>query len=171
MSVTAPSATAFSCAARDPGIAHGGDWVVLEGVVESNSPLGARIRVERVYQSLTDRTITVFPARWAASSYGYPWTFYLKPGLFSYDDPDCGGSHPGAFTAREREVFGEGRTPDPDEFLLGTVGNGVAVAVAFVLLLLGRAIGRQRAGRFASSATSLEARPPERRPGARRSGG
>ena len=146
MSVTAPSAAAFSCAARDPGLAHGGDWVVLEGVVESNSLLGARIRVERVYQSLTDRTITVFPARWAASSYGLPWTFYLKPGLFSYDDPDCGGSHPGAFTAREQEVFGEGRSPDPDELFLGTVGNGVALAGVLAMLVLRRAIGRHGAG-------------------------
>ena len=144
MSVTAGSATAFSCAARDPGLAHGGDWVVVEGVVESNSLLGARIRVERIHQSLTDRTITVFPARWAPSSYGQPWTFYLKPGLFSYDDPDCGGSHPGVVTPREREVFGEGRPPDPDEFFLGTVGNGVAVAAAFALLLLRRAIGQRR---------------------------
>jgi len=144
MSVTGPSATAFSCVARDPGLAHGGDWVVLDGVIESNSPLGARIRVEHVYQSLTDRTITVFPARWAASSYGLPWTFYLKPGLFSYDDPDCGGSHPGVFTAREREVFGEGRPPDPDELFLGTVGNGVALTGVLALVFIRRAIGRQR---------------------------
>jgi hypothetical protein len=142
MSVTTAPAGALSCVARDPGLANGGDWIVLEGIVEANSPLGARVRVELVYQSLTDRTITVFPARWAPSSYGHPWTFYLKPGFFSYDDPDCGGSHPGTFTPREREVFGEGRPPDPDEWFLGTMGNGVALAMSLALLLGWRALGR-----------------------------
>lgn len=138
MSATTTPANAFTCVARDPGLANGGDWIVLEGIVEANSPLGARVRVERLYKSLTDRTITVFPARWAPSSYGHPYTFYLKPGLFSYHDPDCGGSHPGAFTPREREVFGEGRLPDPDEWFLGTVGNGVAIAGTLALLLVRR---------------------------------
>ena len=93
----------------------------------------------------------MFPARWAPSSYGHPWTFYLKPGLFSYDDPDCGGSHPGGFTAREREVFGEGRPPDPDEWFLGTMGNGVAIALSLVTVGLLRFVRRGKGNSGAPS--------------------
>lgn len=128
-------AAGFSCVQLPPSKLLGWGIVAAEGVVESSSFLGARVRIDRVYVGDINRTVTVWPGRWdPVRGVDFPWTFYLQPMLFLYVVTDCGGSHPGNPYQDELAVFGEGRAPSPDEPFLGLVGNALLILLALAVL-------------------------------------
>lgn len=142
------STLAFTCARRDPReLAREAD-VIVDGVIEAESILGMRVRVEQVYPAgrlysggSAERTITVLPGQGNANRVGSPWTFYLKRNPIAYEATDCGGSHPGILTLDEKNAIGKGETPRPDEQLFGPVGNAVLAGLAALLLAV---IARRR---------------------------
>ena len=132
-------ANGFSCARRDPRLLAREAQVVLAGVIETESVLGMRVRVDRVYQGSAEATITVLPGQGNAHRVGTPWTFYLQRNAVAYDHSDCGGSHPQSLTADETAAFGAGHSPTPDQQLFGPVGNMIAgLGVVLAVLFLAR---------------------------------
>ncbi|MGH2796152.1 MAG: hypothetical protein ACRDM0_00405 [Thermoleophilaceae bacterium] len=153
--VLSSAAAAFSCVQVHPRHLIGWGIVVAEGEVQSSSALGARVRVDRVYEGSANRTITVWPGRWdPVRGVDFPWTFYLQPMFFMYVATDCGGSHPGNLTQVEQEFFGEGRPPSPDEPFLGVFGT-TAVALA-----IGAFVWRLRARRQTLASSKPEGQHP-----------
>ena len=143
--LSAGSASALSCAQREPRDLAREAQVVVAGVVEAESMFGARVRVDRVYLGRAERTITVLPGTGNANYVGIPWTFYLRHNVVAYTHTDCGGSHPSSLTTAERAFFGGGSAPTPDQQLFGPTGNTVAGlgALAAILLLMTRRRGRR----------------------------
>lgn len=132
-------ADGFSCAQRDPRLAAREAQVVLTGVIEAESLLGMRVRVDRVYQGSAEATITVLPGQGGANRVGGPWTFYLQRNAVAYDHSDCGGSHPQSLTPEEAAAFGAGHSPTPDQQLFGEVGNTIAgLGAVLAVLFLAR---------------------------------
>ena len=139
MALVPHPANGFSCAQRDPRLLAREAQVVLAGVIEAESLLGMRVRVDRVYQGSAEATITVLPGQGNANRVGTSWTFYLQRNAVAYDHSDCGGSHPQSLTADETAAFGAGRSPTPDQQLFGQVGNMiVGLGVLLALLFLAR---------------------------------
>jgi hypothetical protein len=137
--VSAYPASGFSCAQRDPRDLARGAQVIVAGVIEAESVLGMRVRVQRVYQGSAEGTITVLPGQGNANRVGTPWTFYLRRNAVAYDHSDCGGSHPQTLTPEEISAFGGGHPPTVDQQLFGQIGNTVAgLGVLLALLLLAR---------------------------------
>jgi hypothetical protein len=143
MLLGAGAASGFTCAPRDPRAAPTeamqGNWTVVEGVIEAESILGIRFRVERTYErtyaAQVARTITL-PGQSNANRVGQPWTFYVLRNPIAYDYTDCGGSHPGTLTPEERSVLGAGAAPRPDEQGLGPGGNLAAIGGLLAALFL-----------------------------------
>lgn len=134
------STLAFTCHPRDPReLAREAD-VIVDGVIEAESIFGMRVRVERVYPGRlysggsAERTIMVLPGQANANRVGQPWTFYLQRNPVAYSHTDCGGSHPGTLNSDEKNAFGSGEAPRPDEQLFGPVGNAVLAGLAALLL-------------------------------------
>ena len=149
--IWATPAAAFTCVPRDPRDLASGVDVIVDGTIEAESIFGLRVRVDRVYPAgrlysggSAERTITVLPGQGNANRVGGPWTFYLQRNLIAYTHTDCGGSHPGTLNADEKNGFGSGQPPRPDEQLFGPVGNVLLAALAALALLF--AARRRRRG-------------------------
>jgi len=131
-------ATALSCVARDPRLFAQEAQVVVSGVIQAESLLGIRVRLDRVYKGTAEQTITVLPGQGNANRVGLRWTFYLHRNALSYDYADCGGTHPGGLTPEEGSVFDAGNAPIPDQQLFGQIGDvlaglGVVLTVLFLM--------------------------------------